>query len=194
VFFFPSFARSFGLGKNSRNELKLSEFKKILTNRCPPCHCNKNKKTNNRNAWSKSRLLQGAARRSEEILERMISLGKERPELRPDTTSFNTVLDTLAKSLEYDREQRAEALLERMETLSENDPSMNCRPNEVVSSILMYESCVFDVIHPICFRFVLTTSVSYRGPLQSHSILSSIVGHKVDKREQHVGRQQFYGI
>ena len=62
----------------------------------------------------------------------MIYLGKYRPELRPDTTSFNTVLDTLAKSLESDRELRAEALLEKMEVLSEADPTLNCRPNEVV--------------------------------------------------------------
>jgi hypothetical protein len=78
----------------------------------------------------------GSASRCEQILDRMISICKDRPELKPDTTSFNTVLDTLAKSKERDCEKRAESLLERMQELACNDPSLNCRPDQVVSSIL----------------------------------------------------------
>lgn len=86
----------------------------------------------------------GAARRSEQILERMIHLGSDRPELRPDTTSFNTVLDTLAKSREKDCEQRAEALLEKMEELSAGSSMFDCMPNELVSLI---ESCLIYSCH-----------------------------------------------
>lgn len=64
----------------------------------------------------------------------MIKLSRERPELGPDTTSFNTVIDTLAKSKERDREQRAEALLEKMEELSSTDRRLNCQPDQVVSN------------------------------------------------------------
>ena len=62
----------------------------------------------------------------------MIKLSKERPDLGPDTTSFNTVIDTLAKSKEQDREQRAEALLEKMQELSSIDRSLKCQPDHVV--------------------------------------------------------------
>lgn len=88
----------------------------------------------NRNAWSKSRVWNGPARRCEQILDRMISLSEDRAEIRPDTTSFNTVIDTLAKSKENDREQRAEALLEKMQQLSSKNKSLDCRPDQVVSS------------------------------------------------------------
>lgn len=64
----------------------------------------------------------------------MISLSEDRAEIRPDTTSFNTVIDTLAKSKENDREQRAEALLEKMQQLSSKNKSLDCRPDQVVSS------------------------------------------------------------
>ena len=63
----------------------------------------------------------------------MITLCKDRPELKPDTTSFNTVIDTLSKSKEKYCEKRAEALLEQMEEICNNDPSLNCRPDQVVS-------------------------------------------------------------
>lgn len=81
----------------------------------------------------------------------MIYLGKDRPELRPDTTSFNTVLDTLAKSLENDREERAEALLEKMEELSESDASLNCRPNEVVRRGFIVPSMHRSVLFQSCY-------------------------------------------
>ena len=84
------------------------------------------------NAWSKSRIWNGPAGRCEQILDRMIKLSKERPDIGPDTTSFNTVIDTLAKSKERDREQRAEALLEKMQELSSNDRSLKCQPDHVV--------------------------------------------------------------
>jgi hypothetical protein len=88
---------------------------------------------NDRNAWSKSRVWFGSASRSEQILDRMLSLCDDRPELKPDTTSFNTVLDTLAKSKERDCESRAESLLEEMQELACKDPSFDCRPDHVVS-------------------------------------------------------------
>ncbi len=88
----------------------------------------------NSNAWSKSRLWNGPATRCEQILDRMISLSKERPELRPDTTSFNTIIDTLAKSKESNREQRAELLLEKMQELSSSENGLNCRPDQMVRS------------------------------------------------------------
>jgi hypothetical protein len=89
------------------------------------------------NAWSKSGVLKGAAEMSEELLNRMISLCNETGlnELMPDTTSFNTVMHTLAKSKEKNRESRAEALLELMNQLSseDNDLGAKCKPDQVVS-------------------------------------------------------------
>ena len=67
----------------------------------------------------------------------MIDLyGKGWRELKPETISFNTVIDTLAKSKERDTELRAEALLERMEELSltSDELKSSCRPDQVVSS------------------------------------------------------------
>jgi pentatricopeptide repeat protein len=70
------------------------------------------------NAWSKSQS-QGAAQRSEVILNRMVELGKSgRKELQPNTISFNTVIDCLARSGELDAEWRAEELLGRMDELA----------------------------------------------------------------------------
>jgi hypothetical protein len=76
----------------------------------------------------------------------MINLKRERQELQPDTTSFNTVLDTLAKSSEADYERRAEELLETMQELStDNDePGLPCKPDQVVSSF----SCVYSFVRP----------------------------------------------
>jgi hypothetical protein len=89
------------------------------------------------NALSKSGVLRGSAERSEELLNRMISLCKKdgRKELIPDTTSFNTVIHTLAKSKEKNREIRAEALLELMNQLSSegSDLGSKCKPDQVVS-------------------------------------------------------------
>jgi hypothetical protein len=55
-------------------------------------------------------------------------------ELQPDTTSFNTAMDTLAKSREEDSERRAEALLEKMDSLSSRNDSLSksCRPDQMV--------------------------------------------------------------
>ena len=87
-----------------------------------------------RNAWSKSRLWYGPASRCEQILDRMVGLCVDRPELQPDRTSFNTVIDTLAKSRESDRERRAEDLLEQMEELSSGELALDCSPDQVVST------------------------------------------------------------
>ncbi len=59
--------------------------------------------------------------------------------MAPDTTSFNIVLNALAQGREKNSEFRAEALLERMESLSgsntqgEGDTSiaLNCTPDEI---------------------------------------------------------------
>jgi hypothetical protein len=70
------------------------------------------------NAWSKSQS-QGAAPRSEIILNRMVEIGKSgRKELQPNTVSFNTVIDCFARSDEVDAEWRAEELLGKMDELA----------------------------------------------------------------------------
>ena len=58
--------------------------------------------------------------------------------MAPDTSSFNIVLNALAQGKEKNSEVRAEALLERMESLSsgnaeENGTSiaLNCPPDEI---------------------------------------------------------------
>eukprot|EP00980_Cylindrotheca_fusiformis_P011892 scaffold2830_cov131-Cylindrotheca_fusiformis.AAC.13 len=84
--------------------------------------------------WSKSGIVRGAAERSEELLNRMISLCESgRSEVMPDTTSFNTVIHTLAKGKERNRENRAEALLELMNELSSDGSpcGIRCRPDQV---------------------------------------------------------------
>jgi len=66
----------------------------------------------------------------------MISLyNGGRSELRPETASFNSVIDALVKSQEPAREKRAEALLEQMDELSLEDEMLSecCRPNQQVS-------------------------------------------------------------
>lgn len=98
-----------------------------------------------RNAWSKSGVARGAATRCEEILKRMIALYKTgRHEITPDTTSFNTVIHTLAKSRERDSENRAEGILELMNQLSSSDENLKdiCKPDEVVS----YTSAIYYVL------------------------------------------------
>jgi hypothetical protein len=86
----------------------------------------------------------GAATRCEEILDRMINLKRAGQELQPDTTSFNTVLDALAKSSEGDCERRAEELLETMQELSSDDDELglSCKPDQVVSSFCRVYSSV----------------------------------------------------
>jgi hypothetical protein len=86
----------------------------------------------------------GAATRCEEILDRMINSKRAGQELQPDTTSFNTVLDTLAKSSEGDCERRAEELLETMQKLSSDDEELgpSCKPDQVVSSFCRVHSFV----------------------------------------------------
>ena len=68
----------------------------------------------------------------------MIDLYTEgRIEMQPDTTSFNTVIDALAKSRESKVESRAERLLERMEALSSDGGlGISCKPDQVVSCFL----------------------------------------------------------
>ena len=61
-----------------------------------------------------------------------------RTQLQPNTTSFNTVMDALAKSKEEEAEHRAEGWLQKMENLSSMDESLSmiCKPDEVVRSIV----------------------------------------------------------
>ena len=68
----------------------------------------------------------------------MIQMYPQRPELKPDTRSFNTVIDCLAKSKEANCEGRAETLLERMDDLNLADPTLKCRPDQVVSSHIFH--------------------------------------------------------
>jgi hypothetical protein len=53
-------------------------------------------------------------------------------ELKPNTTSFNTVIDALARSREKGSEQKAEALLEHMDELSTTVEELRnyCQPDE----------------------------------------------------------------
>jgi pentatricopeptide repeat protein len=69
-----------------------------------------------------------------------------RTELQPDTTSFNTVLDALAKSKEENVEHRAEALLRKMEDLASLNASLSstCRPDHVVRTSSVPQNMMFD--------------------------------------------------
>ena len=69
-------------------------------------------------------------------MDRMEGLYEQgRKEMQPNTTSFNTVIDALARSGERGSEYRAEDLLERMEELSNRHADLkdSCKPNHVVS-------------------------------------------------------------
>lgn len=136
------------------------------------------------NAWSKSGVSRGAGERCEEILHQMISLCDEsgRKEVMPDTTSFNTIIHTLAKSKERNRENRAEALLELMNELSEK-PGAKCKPDQVVSRQGLCES-----------------SFSFKIPFfswlywSSRSTLFCIAGHGASHAAVHVGPLLYYYI
>ena len=52
-----------------------------------------------------------------------------RTELMPDTVSFNTVIDALARSGSHGAPQRAEVLLQRMDDLSKGDAKFPCEPD-----------------------------------------------------------------
>ena len=56
-------------------------------------------------------------------------------DMSPDTNSFNIVLNALAQGREKNSEFRAEALLERMETLSATDD--NCAPDEISFNVVL---------------------------------------------------------
>lgn len=121
-----------------------------------------------RNAWSKSND-KGAAIRCEVILKRMEGLALEgRTELAPDTVSFNTVIDTLARSGLRDAQRRAEMLLERMDVLSSSDAhvSFPCEPDTAsfntvinswakVSHVLVPSSAL--MLQPLAFLISITT-------------------------------------
>ena len=62
--------------------------------------------------------------------------GERRPDMAPDTNSFNIVLNALAQGRESNSEIRAENLFERMETLSssssaEDGFAFDCQPDEI---------------------------------------------------------------
>jgi PPR repeat family len=86
-----------------------------------------------RNAWNKSGS-RYALERSEIILKRMEELcANGRPELRPSTVSYNTVLDCLSQSKDRDSAVKAERLLEYMDEQSNRDDDLwhdSCRPDE----------------------------------------------------------------
>lgn len=89
------------------------------------------------NAWSKSNDMGAAAGRSEAILKRMEGLAlKGRTELQPDTISFNTLMDTLARSGQRDAPRRTEILLHRMHDLSKN-LSFPCEPDTLSFNIVI---------------------------------------------------------
>jgi len=89
------------------------------------------------NAWSKSGQKYKKGKKCEKVLEGMIEIAKTKPngdgrEMAPDTNSFNILLNALAQGKEKNSELRAEALLERMESLSSSDSiAMNCQPDEI---------------------------------------------------------------
>jgi pentatricopeptide repeat protein len=83
-----------------------------------------------RNAWSKSGQKIGAAKKCEDLLDRMIDMAEQdgRPEIKPNTVSFNIVLNALAQGRERNSGARAEALLQKMEQLDAQD--LKCSPDE----------------------------------------------------------------
>ena len=66
-----------------------------------------------------------------DILQRMEDFANDGfKELAPNTISFNLVIDALACSEQKDSEWKAEELLQRMERLSREDPSLwPCQPS-----------------------------------------------------------------
>ena len=109
-----------------------------------------------------------------------------RYQVQPDTISFNTVMDALARSRERGKERRAEALLQRMDDLDDTimmlrssneidssldededasatrDEYVSCKPNLVVSdkkvSNCDEENGKFKLTNSTNFRLVLTSS------------------------------------
>lgn len=60
-----------------------------------------------------------------------------RTELQPDTVSFNSVFDTLARSGQRGAQRRAEALLERMEDLSKGETCFPCEPDTTSCNVVI---------------------------------------------------------
>jgi len=97
------------------------------------------------NAWSNSGKKFKKGKKCEEVLEGMIDIalgkgnGERRPDMVPDTNSFNIVLNALAQGKERNSEIRAESLFERMESLSssggsgsdEDGLAFDCQPDEL---------------------------------------------------------------
>jgi len=96
------------------------------------------------NAWSNSGKKFKKGKKCEEVLEGMIDIalgkgnGERRPDMVPDTNSFNIVLNALAQGKERNSEIRAETLFERMESLSssgsgsdEDGLAFDCQPDEI---------------------------------------------------------------
>eukprot|EP00531_Pseudo-nitzschia_arenysensis_P009160 CAMPEP_0116140704 /NCGR_PEP_ID=MMETSP0329-20121206/13998_1 /TAXON_ID=697910 /ORGANISM="Pseudo-nitzschia arenysensis, Strain B593" /LENGTH=760 /DNA_ID=CAMNT_0003635853 /DNA_START=165 /DNA_END=2444 /DNA_ORIENTATION=+ len=136
-------ARDRGLDAAKRAEILMKE----MESRCqkhPELTPNRLIANEVMNAWSKSGQKFKKGKKCEQLLEKMIGIAKsedndEGEGMAPDTNSFNIVINALAQGREKNSEFRAEALLERMESLSgsnnreEGDTSisLNCTPDEI---------------------------------------------------------------
>jgi hypothetical protein len=71
-----------------------------------------------------------------------------RKELCPDTRSFNTVIDALARSRDSGSARRAEALLERMEDLAttHKDLAEVCHPDVMVRFDGFWSTLVYFLV------------------------------------------------
>jgi hypothetical protein len=129
---FSTSVRSSLLFFSSRELLGIMEQTK------PNSHTHNNNNNNNNNITRKTWGKSGdpdAAKRCEVILDRMEDLYFQgRKELCPDTRSFNTVIDALARSRDSGSSRRAEALLERMEELATTHKELAdvCHPDVMV--------------------------------------------------------------
>ena len=93
-------------------------------------------------AWSRSPL-PGAAERVEKILEYMIKSGKN--DIAPDTVSFSTVMDCVAKSKEPNKARRTRALLDRLEHLYRESGRRDLR-STTISYNTVLNACAFSAL------------------------------------------------
>mmetsp|Transcript_6082 Transcript_6082/g.15127 ORF Transcript_6082/g.15127 Transcript_6082/m.15127 type:complete len:773 (-) Transcript_6082:127-2445(-) len=93
-------------------------------------------------AWSRSPL-PGAAERIEKILEYMIKSGNK--DIAPDTVSFSTVMDCVAKSKEPNKARRTRALLDRLEQLYKESGRRDLR-STTISYNTVLNACAFSAL------------------------------------------------
>lgn len=87
-------------------------------------------------AWSKSRE-PDAAIRAEAILEMMLRLSQDRPELLPNKVSFNGVIHAWALSPQPEAPKRAAAILNKMQDLYQQTGNPDMKPTSVSLSTVI---------------------------------------------------------